>query len=245
MNAPTQPRPGSVAPRRHSLLDVVSVVANAPAGDWSRGPIVDEYVDRASGTVVTDICDPSYPLPEIPDVALGDERRPFAVIQYAHNVPTRCIGADELIAAAGPTLARSVEYRVGKYLWEGGVNTDEAHLLHTDITTVDRTGNYNTDVAAALHAAYAAKPWIRPILLLGFESALTLGIALGNIDVRWAVSPAIPQDAIAVIGDEVTVTLGIPETNHRVISETNRHQIETTQLVSLGFDITKAVRVAA
>lgn len=228
--------------RRHSLLDVVELHADAPPGPWSRGPSVSEYADRGFTSVVTDICEPTRP-PSLPEVPLGDEVRPFAITGFS-RIPTRCGTEAELREAITPLLPRSTEFRVGKYLWAGGgVVPDEPHLMHPDVTEVPRSGNPAADLASALSTAYDQTNHLTPVALLGIESALHLALGLQNLALKYVVSPAFPTNGIAILDDNIRVTLSTVDVTTAVQIDVNRVQTEATQIALLEFDVTKAVRV--
>ncbi|WP_431840796.1 hypothetical protein [Gordonia hongkongensis] len=230
--------------RRHTLLDVVELHADAPSGPWSRGPSISDYFDRGFTSVVTDICEPTRP-PSLPEVPLGDEVRPFAITGHS-RIPTRCGTEAELREAITPLLPRSTEYRVGKYLWHGGgVIADEPHVMHPDVTEVPRSGSPAADLASALSAAYGQTNHLTPVALLGIESALHLALGLQNLALKYVVSPAFPTNGIAILDDNITVTLSPVDVTTATQIDINRIQLEATQLALVEFDVTKGVRVAA
>lgn len=224
------------------LLDAVSITETAPAA-WSRGPNPVEYIDRVFNSVVTDICEPSYPLPEPPDVSLGEDMRPFAIVGYS-RVPTRCVTLPELETAVGDNMARATEHTAAQHLWYGsGVDGDEVFIAHTDVETVTATGNPATDLASVLTRAYARNPHMTPLVHLGTASALHLALGLQNLTVAWVTSPAYPINAIAVTDANIEVIVSPIETTTATEVDVNRHQLEQTRLCRIAFDITKVVRL--
>lgn len=225
------------------LLDAVSITETAPAA-WSRGPNPVEYIDRAFATNVVDICSPPEPLAVLPDVSLGEDMRPFAIVGYS-RVPTRCVTLPELETAVGNNMARATEYTAAQHLWYGsGVDGDEVFINHTDVETVTATGNPATDLAAVLARAYELNPHITPLVHLGTASALHLALGLQNLTVAWVTSPAYPINAIAVTDAAIEVIVSPIETTTATEIDINKHQLEQTRLCRIAFDITKTVRAA-
>ncbi|ASR04020.1 hypothetical protein [Gordonia rubripertincta] len=228
----------------HTLLDTITVTQE-PAGSWTRGPAPEEFLDRTTNVVVTDICEPAYPLPDPPEVSLGEDFGAQAMVVHA-QVPTRCCTLDELDAAISPSASRTAEYYAARHLYYGaGLNApDEVYLAHADVDTITATGNLTTDLGAALAAFYAKTPYGTPLLHLGTEAALTLALGLQNLDVRWYYSPAYPARAIAITDTDVRIQLTPFDTTLSTRTDINRHQVAMTSFFRVVFDVTKAARVA-
>ncbi|NKY62882.1 hypothetical protein QBL07_018000 [Gordonia rubripertincta] len=228
----------------HTLLDTVTI-SQEPAGSWTRGPQPEEFLDRTTNVVVTDICEPAYPLPEPPEVSLGENFGAQAMVVHA-QVPTRCATLDELDAAIGPSANRAAEFYAARHLYYGAAldDPDEVFLAHDDVDTITATGNLATDLGAALAAFYAKTPYGTPLLHLGTEAALTLALGLQNLDVRWYYSAAFPPRTIAITDTDVRIQLTPFDTTRSTRTDVNRHQVELTSFFRIVFDVTKAIRVA-
>ncbi|GAC00525.1 hypothetical protein GONAM_16_00240 [Gordonia namibiensis NBRC 108229] len=228
----------------HTLLDTITVTQE-PAGSWTRAKEPEEFLDRTTNVVVTDICEPAYPLPEPPEVSLGEDFGPQAMVVHA-QVPTRCATLDELDAAVSPSANRTAEFYAARHLYYGAGldDPDEVFLSHADVETVASTGNLATDLGAALAAFYAKTPYGTPLLHLGTEAALTLALGLQNLTVAWYYSPAYPARTIAITDTDVRIQLTPFDTTRSTRTDVNRHQVELTSFFRIVFDVTKAIRVA-
>ena len=226
-----------------SFFDIATVAVHD--GQWTYGPYPMEYYDRAFETQIVDICNPAYPLTEKPDVSFGSDATPFAIVGHMRT-PTRC-EPEEFQEIAENAMARSTEYRVTQLLWHGPqvaeVESAE-YLTHPDITTVPRGATHLETVAAALKLAHDQCNFISPILHLGFETALSLSIALKNLNVPFVVGLGYPANAIAVTHNDIRVNLSSTSVTNAVQAEINRRQVEITQFASFEFDATKVVRAA-
>lgn len=229
-----------------SIFDVITT-RETPAGDWTRsvkGVPVDRF-DRAFESQIVDICAPGYPLTQGPDVSFGDLMKPFAIVGHA-TAPTRCTD-EEFYAITTATMAAATEHRVSSVLWFGpgeAIEDYEHYLTHPDIHTVARGTNYVETVAAVLGAAYTKTPAINPVLHLGFEAALALGVSLQNLTIPFAVGVGYPVDAVAVTDRSVSVSLTPIEQVTAIDAEINRRNVELTRFGAVEFDTTKAVRAA-
>jgi hypothetical protein len=212
-------------------------------GPWTRGPYPMEYPARAFQHGIHDICNPTYPIVEGPEVPFGEDVHPFAIVGHV-KAPTRC-EPEELEQIATDTMAKSTAYMVSRVLWHGTDAVDDFHeyLTHPDIPTVPREATHVGTIAAVLAKAYDNTPSIVPLLHLGYEVAVSMGIALRNIGVPYVIAPGYPGNAIAVTED-IAVNLTQIESTNLVQTDVNRRQIELTRFASLEFDYFKAVRAA-
>jgi hypothetical protein len=223
------------------LFDVIEVREHS--GAWTRGNYPMEFYDRAFETGIVDICAPAYPLAQKPDVDFGSDAVPFAIIGTA-KTPTRC-EPEEFDAIALDTMTRSTEHMVSDLLWHGSDAVDFAEFIeHPDIETVTRESTYPATVAKVLSAAYEQTPWFNPVLHLGFEAAIALGISLRNLTVPFVVGSAYPTNAVAVTDLALVVNLSPIEQTSAVQIDVNRKQIELTRFASFEFDSYRAVRAA-
>ena len=210
-------------------------------GSWSNGP---QPIDTLSHGVVLntyDICDPETP-DTLPNFAIGEDVSPFAIKSYI-KVPTRCAPGDveQYIQRA---MDESTEYVVTKALWIGARgNTTNIFMQSNEVTEVPRTGDMYSLLGSVLHTAYQDTPFIKPVIHLGFQSAMALQLGLQNLGLPFVVAPGYPKDAVAVTGP-VTVRLGTIETTKAVDHSDNQMQIEATRLARIEFDPYMAVRVA-
>lgn len=210
-------------------------------GGWSRSP---QPIDTLSAGVAIgtyDICNPDSP-GDAPEFSIGADVSPFAIKAYI-KAPTRC-SPDDLEQYIRQAMDDSAEYAVTKALWSGadGIST-EMHLNGDDVTTVARSGDSYAQLSAALTRAYADTPFLKPVIHLGFQSAMTLQLGLQNLGLPFVVAPGYPGNAIAVTGP-VTVRLGTIETTKAVTTDDNRLQVEATRLARIEFDPYMAVRIA-
>ena len=209
-------------------------------GTWSRGP---QPVDTLSAGVsigTYDICAPAKP-EDPPVFEIGQDATPFAIKAYA-KVPTRCAPRDlESYVAAAMDL--STEYTVTSALWHGAEgSSSEFYLNGADVTEVPRAGDMFSSLGIALHTAYEKTPFIRPVIHLGFTSAMALQLGLQNLGLPFVVAPGYPKDAIAITG-QVIVRLGSIDSETAVETDDNRLQVEATRLARIEFDPHMAVRV--
>ncbi|MBJ7289410.1 hypothetical protein [Williamsia sp.] len=216
------------------------------SGEWTFGtklPI--EYFDRAFETGLSDICEP-VPFVEGPDVEFGEDTLPVAILGYA-KAPTRCSPEDfaEIVDTA---MRNAVEHQVSKLLWFGTDVTDDydLYLTNPSIPTVDRGATYFATVAKVLERAYADNPHIDPLLHLGFEAAIVMGIGLNNLAVPFTTASGYPPDAVAVTdrnsASGVVVHLSPIETVTSVQTDINRRQVETSRFAAIEFDRMRVVR---
>ncbi|QGF20261.1 hypothetical protein SEA_SIXAMA_82 [Gordonia phage Sixama] len=210
-------------------------------GTWSNGPQPVDILSQGVTMDTYDICAPE-PAPEVPDFDMGADIAPFAIKAYT-EVPTRCSPAD-VEAYVARAMADAAEYTITKVLWSNANgNNTEFYLNGAHVTEVPRTGNVYTQLGKAVHTAYADTPFIKPVIHLGFETAMSLQLSLQNLGLPFVVAPGYPQDAIAVTGP-ITVRLGTIDTAKSVNPKNNRLQIEATRLAKIEFDPYMAVRVA-
>ncbi|AKJ72555.1 hypothetical protein PP301_gp017 [Gordonia phage GMA2] len=210
-------------------------------GPWSRGPQPVDTLSAGVSIQVRDICDPE-PVDGPPDFDIGDDTSPFAITAYS-KVPTRC-APSEIQSYVESAMRESTEYVVTKALWSGTTDNPDTkfYLGGDDVTVVSRSSNDMYDLLGkVLHKAYEDTPFIKPVIHLGFQSAMALQLGLQNLGLPFVVAAGYPQDAIAVTGP-VTVRLGTIETTSAVETSDNRMQIESTRLARIEFDPYMAVR---
>ena len=211
-------------------------------GSWSNGP---QPIDTLSPGVIIDtydICDPDFP-GALPTFAIGEDVSPFAVKAYI-KVPTRCAPGDveQYVRAA---MFQATEFTVTQALWNGANgNSTNIFMQASAVTEVPRTGDMFSILGSVLHTAYEDTPFIKPVIHLGFQSAMALQLGLQNLGLPFVVAPGYPKDAVAVTGP-VTVRLGTIETTKSVDPSDNQMQIEATRLARIEFDPYMAVRVAS
>lgn len=210
-------------------------------GQWSNGPQPFDTLSAGVSIDTYDICNPDSPSAP-PEFAIGVDAAPFAIKAYM-KVPTRCAPGDveQYVTAA---MAEAAEYTVTDALWNGANgNTTELYLSSGDITEIPRTGDMYSLLGTVLHTAYQQTPFLKPVIHLGFQSAMALQLGLQNLGLPFVVAPGYPQDTVAVTGP-ITVRLGSIETTKSVDNSDNRMYIEATRLARIEFDPHMAVRVA-
>lgn len=210
-------------------------------GQWSNGPQPVDTLSAGFAIDTYDICSPDTPETP-PDFEIGSDASPFAVKAYM-KVPSRCAPAD-IEQYVGVAMRESTEYTVTEALWNGANgNTSKFYLNDAAVTEVPRVGDMYSLLGDALHTAYTDTPFIRPVIHLGFQSAMALQLGLQNLGLPFVVAPGYPKDAIAITGP-VTIRLGTIETTKSVNPSNNSMQIEATRLARIEFDPYMAVRVA-
>lgn len=210
-------------------------------GQWSNGSQPFDTLAAGVAMDTYDICNPETP-DEPPEFALGVDVSPFAIKAYM-KVPTRCAPGDisQYLEAA---MVEAAEYTVTDALWNGANgNLTDIYLSSPDVTEVPRTGDIFAQLGTAIHTAYQQTPFLKPVIHLGFQSAMMLQLGLQTLGIPFVVAPGYPQDTIAVTGP-ITVRLGSIEVSKAVDPSDNRLQIEATRLGRIEFDPHMAVRVA-
>lgn len=227
-----------------SFLDSVTVIENT--GEWTFGnkfPVT--YFDRGFQSGLADICAP-VAMVEGDDVDFGEYAHPVAVLGYA-KAPTRC-SPEDFADIVDTAMRNAVEHQVSTLLWAGTdlIEDYDGFLTHPDIATVPRETTHAATVAAALAEAYRKTPHLNPLLHLGFEVAVALGIGLQNLGINYVTAPGYPTDAVAVTDTSaysgVTVHLSPVETVTAVDAKINRRQVEVTRFAAIEFDRYRAVR---
>jgi len=168
---------------------------------------------------------------------------PFAITDYA-IVPPRCTPTDygDFVIAS---LIKSREYVITNSLWYGPSNPEsDMYLEHPDVQVLERgSSDPYTLIGAALQAAFAKTPFIKPVIHLGFQSALALQLGLANLELPFVVAEGYPPNAIAVT-DSVVVRIGSVQFISRVDTSLNRTYYEGSQIAAVEFDPGIAVRVS-
>lgn len=221
-------------------------------GAWTRSPREGYPIDTLSAgftSIMTSICAPAA-RPTPPDYDMGESVFPFAIIGN-QVMPVRCTPAEasEQILAM---MVGATEYRASEALWYG-VDDDEnvqagpklgrMYLKHPDITTVTRGANSAVTLAKVIAEAYRRNPHIRPVVHLGFQTAMELQFGLQNLKLPFVIPPAYPIDAIAVT-DQVTVHVSPISGAQSVRRTDNRREFEVTRFGAIEFDPHLAVRAA-
>ena len=210
-------------------------------GQWTNGSQPIDTLSQGVNIDTYDICNPATPS-DPPEFQIGEDISPFAVKAYM-EVPTRCSPAD-IEMYVGAAMAEAVEYTVTKSLWNGANgNTSNIFMKSTEVTELARGTDMFATLGTVLHTAYDRTPFIKPVIHLGFQSAMMLQLGLQNLGIPFVVAPGYPQDAVAVTGT-VTVRLGTIEITKSVNQSNNRMQIEATRLARIEFDPNMAVRAA-
>lgn len=210
-------------------------------GSWSSGAYPIDTLNAGFMIGNYDICNPDA-VPDPPESAMGRDVSPFAVKAYLEG-PTRCTPAyaEEFAVAA---MESATEYQVTKALWEGPLgNTGETFLLNDEVDEVARAADLATTLGNVLARAHEKAPQLRPVIHLGYTSAITLQFGLANLGIPYVMAPGYPTNAVAVTGP-VTVRLGSLAYTTQVNPKDNRKQVEVTRLAAIEFDPFLAVRAA-
>lgn len=224
------------------LLDVADVITGN--GHWMSGYEVDALACGRTFDAV-DICVPGDP-PDIDDSLTGYKITPFAIVSQ-QRFGARCTPAEAWSALDSATDDAS-ENIVAKVFWNGdgevtGWDSD-MFMTHADIETSSAGSSNVESLATAWTAIVNDHPDLTdPVLHLGVEAAMDLDTKIKNLDIDdVVVSPAYPQDAIAITGPIVVRLSDIQSlTSHdRGI---NRRYFEATRLAAIEFDPCLAVRV--
>lgn len=212
-------------------------------GDWTKAAYPIDTLAHGFVATVTDICVPAD-RPDLPDTGMGTLVYPFA-IEGNMIVPTRCT-PEQISALAVQLMANSTEMHVTKAMWEGAADINPANALylkHVDVTEVPRVADYAETLAEVLETAYAQAPYIKPVVHLGWQSALALQFGLQNLKLPYVVPPGYPKNAIAVT-DSVRVRLSPIRASESVDWTINRRHVEVTRFAAIEFDPNLAVRAA-
>lgn len=210
-------------------------------GDWTSGYVFDTVGGTLSFTTV-DICNPgarSVPA----DGTLGRDARPFAFMANG-KVPTRC-APESFEQAAVEMIRESTEYHVTKTLWHG-ITSDpdyDVALTSSEVETVAVGTNPYATLGAVISRAYAKNPFIKPVIHLGFESAMSLQLGLNTIGLPYVIGPGYPPDAVAVTGP-VVVRLTPGRFTVSVDPDDNRKYVEGERLCAIELDPLLAIRAA-
>lgn len=212
-------------------------------GDWTKTPYPIDTLAHGYVATVTDICVPAD-RPPLPDFDMGTMVYPFA-IQGNIMVPTRCT-PEQIRSMAVDLMSNSTEMHVTQAMWEGAADIDPANSLflkHVDVTEVPRVADYAETLATVLETAFEQTPSLRPVVHLGWQSALVLQFGLQNLKLPFVVPPGYPKNAIAVT-DAVRVRLSPIVTSESVDWSINRRHVEVTRFAAIEFDPNLAVRAA-
>lgn len=210
-------------------------------GNWTSGPYT---IDTLSGGVVlrtADVCSPPAEA-EVPDFPMGLSVVPFAIVADT-MVPPRCAPSD-VEAFIKKAIKDSAEWTVSDALWNGTAETSgDMYLKHPDVEVIARTGDPYKIVGAALQKAYEKTPWLRPVVHLGWQSAMSLQLGLNSLNIPFVIPNGYPADAIAVTGP-VKIKLGSIKTESAMDTKLNRQYFESTRMAAVEFEPSVAVRVA-
>lgn len=224
------------------LLDVATVLIGD--GTWTYSEESDSF---SCGRVVdaVGICAPGV-IPAVTDSLTGFKIEPFG-LYGAQQFGNRC-GPDDYMPTMAKVLDDASEYLITKVFWAGasevlGTWDGNVFLTSTEVATVAPGADDTATLAAVLDAAYSRHPEIKPVVHLGWVTAMKLGAGLKNIDIDYVVGPGYPASAIAVTGP-ITIRLGSVEATENYTSRNNRFVVEATRLASIDFDVCLAVRAS-
>lgn len=229
------------------LLDGNSPLITVTYGDSQEWTALGESVDAlACGReweLIGDLCDSDGETDM--DVSLtGYEAPPFAVVAR-QKFGTRCAPeeAEKLIQDA---MTAAAEHQIGQALWEGVTGTWDGvlYLTSSEVASTTITGDVKADIAAVVKAARDANPDLNPLLHLGLEAALVVGVDLDRIDIPYVVNSGYPVDGIAIT-DEVTIRLGSVQVLRTIAYPNNKMFVEATRLAAVSFDPCLARRGSA
>lgn len=207
-------------------------------GDWQQGYVKD-MLGEGFHLFTQDICDPTAPGP-LPDSVMGKRIYPFAITAY-QEVPPRCAPdyVGEFVTAA---FEASTEYAVSDALWNGTSETESTmYLTHDDVEEVTRGLDPYSTVGSLLERAFEKTPFLKPVIHLGWQSALSLQFGLTTLGLPYVVPHGYPANAIAVTGP-VRIRLGSIQSISEVDTSINRQYFETTRIAAIEFDPAQAVR---
>ena len=221
------------------FFETFQVVEND--GDWTSGYVFDTF----SGTLnfdTVDICNPGAQ--SVPaDGTLGRDARPFAFTANG-KLPTRCL-PETFEQAAVDMIRESTEYYVTKTLWHG-ITTDPEYdvaLTSSEVETVVPGANPYATLGAVISRAYEKNPFIKPVIHLGFESAMSLQLSLNTIGLPYVIGPGYPPNAVAVTGPVVVrLTPGMYYSS--VDPSDNRKYVKSERLCAIELDPLLAIRAA-
>ena len=207
-------------------------------GNWTSGYVFDTF----SGTLnhgVVDICAPTK-VDAPADGVLGREAHIFAFMAHG-KVPTRC-APPEFEAAAMQIVKDSTEYHVTNVLWNGiGTQGYDYSLKSEEVEVVTAQASPYATLGAVLSKAYEKSPELKPVIHLGWESAMALQLGLNTIGLPYVIGPGYPPGAVAVTG-AVRVQLTPGRFTTSVDPDDNRKYVEGERLCSIELDPLQAVR---
>lgn len=230
-----------------TLLDVATVIEDDASFTKGTGY---EFDDLGQGREfgVADICSPPDLQPTDTPAGTGFKSVPFA--QWAtQEFGVRCAPEDADVAL---TLAmqNSAEHFLTHQLWYGDVEDwsgfdENVYLTSPEVVTIAAAANVPASIAAALSAAYAEHPDLRPVVHLGLAASFALPVGWADEHGLTVVQGSgYPPGGIAVTGSLI-VHLGAVETLPAVNTSVNRKYVSSTRLMSIEFAPSSAVRVSA
>ena len=209
-------------------------------GEWQQG-----YPTLALGSgfhlSTEDICNPSTP-PDLPSTPTGEQVYPFALRAQA-EVPPRC-APNDVAGFMETAFEESTEWGITKALWNGPDSPhpdSKMYLTHPDIETVARGSDPFTTVGTLLERAFEKSPYLKPVIHLGFTSAMSLQLGLSTLGIPFVVPRGYPANAIAVTGP-VYIRLGSIQNISEVNTSINRQYFEANRIAAIEFDPAEAVR---
>jgi hypothetical protein len=117
------------------------------------------------------------------------------------------------------------------------------YLTHTDVATVAAGSDAYHSLGTMLETAYANNPNIKPVIHLGWTSAMSLQLGLASLDLPFVVAHGYPATAMAVTGP-VVIRLGSIQSITGFDAHINRQYFEATRIAAIEFDPSQAVRVS-
>ncbi len=230
-----------------TLLEIATL--SDGGGDWTKANgygFDDLSCGRTHGAC--DICaTPPIQVTNVP-AATGWKAVPF-VHHAEQEFSTRCEPADAE-SALTQSMLDATEYIVTRQLWFGDADdwtgsVEDVYLTSPSVSTAVAGANTPASIAAALAAAYAQTPDLKPVVHLGLAASWSLppGFAAEHPTVQFVEGIGYPATGIAVTGP-VTVHLGTVETISMTSTDINRRYISGTRLLAVEFGPCSAVRIA-
>lgn len=212
-------------------------VLRGDSSSWTAlGEPFDGLACGRSYEVYGDFCEPA-PEGDGEEALIGFEAKPFGYL-VRQVFGTRC-EPEEAEEALEKATRDQAEYHIGRALWFGieAPWAGDVYLTSSQVTrSIVDISNPRQALAQLLQDAYEANPDLDPLIHLGMQLVMELGIdKLDALDVPYVVSPGYPLNGLAVTGP-IEIRLGDLHVLRLINQGVNRTLIEGTRMANFKFD---------
>lgn len=216
----------------------ITIVRGDSSAWTALGEPFDGLACGRSYEVYGDFCEPA-PEGDGEEALTGFEAKPFGYL-VRQVFGTRC-EPEEAEKVLEEATQDQAEYHIGRALWFGIEDANwsgDIYLTSSQVarSAVDVNANPRQALAQLLQDAWEANPDLDPLIHLGMQLVMELGVdKLNALDVPYVVSPGYPLNGLAVTGP-IEIRLGDLHVLRLVNQGVNRLLIEGTRMANFQFD---------